>query len=80
MRFTKVETMPKLGRKASALKMELIEFINMDVKCVKVTLAPGEYSCSNSAQSTIQNAIKRYGFPITVRCRKGELYLIRTDM
>lgn len=80
MRFTKVENMPNVGRKASALKMELIEFINMDTKCAKVTLAPGEYSNSNSAQSTMQNASKRYGFPIMVRCRKGEIYLIRTDM
>lgn len=80
MRFTAIEKLPNKGRKLSARQMELLEFMNMGAKCVKITLAPGEYSNLNSAQSTLIVSAKKAGFPIKVRNIDGELYLVRTDM
>lgn len=80
MRFTTMDVMPRLTRKPSERQMELLEFMNMNVRCVKVTLAPGEFKSINSAQSTLSGCIKKLGIPVVVRSVNGELYLIRTDM
>ena len=80
MRFTTMDVMPRLTRKPSERQMELLEFMNMGVQCVKITLAPGEYASTNSAHSTLSQCIKKLGIPVVVRTINGELYLIRTDM
>ena len=80
MRFITMDVMPKLTRKPSERQMELLEFMNMGVQCVKVTLLPGEYSSISSAYSTLSKCVKKLGIPVVVRTIKGELYLIRTDM
>lgn len=80
MRFTKVEKVPVFRRGFGARQMELLEFMNMDVMCVKVTLAPDEFKSTDSAQVSLRQSAKKAGFPIKVRVINKELYLIRTDM
>ena len=80
MRFTKVEKLPAFKRGYGARQMELLDFMNMDVLCVKVTLVPGEFSNIDIARTTLQTSAKRAGLPIKARILDGELYLIRTDM
>ena len=80
MRFTTMDVIPRFTRKPSERQMELLEFMNMGVQCVKVALLPGEYSTINSAHSTLSSCVKKLGIPVVVRTINGELYLIRTDM
>ena len=80
MRFTEVKEVPKVRGRNVLLVKELEEFVNMGVKNVKVTFTPGEYKNSNSCQATLHKAIKKEHLPIKVIMRKGEIYLVRTDM
>ena len=80
MRFTKVDKLPKFTKGYGARQMELMEFMKMEVMCVKVTLAPGEYSNIGVGRTTLQQSAKKAGLPIKARILNGELYLIRTDM
>lgn len=80
MRFTKVDKMPAFKRGYGARQLELMEFMKMEVMCVKVALAPNEYSTINTARTTLQASAKKAGLPIKVRILDRELYLIRTDM
>ena len=59
MRFTTMDAMPKTARKLSARQQELLEFMNMEVKCVKITLLPDEYSSVSSAQTTLHMSAKK---------------------
>lgn len=81
MRFTEVKEVPvrSNGRNALLVK-ELEEFVNMGVKNVKVTYAPGEYKNANTCQATLHKAIKREHLPIKVKTRGEDIYLVRTDM
>lgn len=80
MRFTEVKEIPKVGHRNMLLVKELEEFVNMGVKNVKVTYAPNAYKNVASCYSTLYSAAKREGLPIKVITRKGEIYLVRTDM
>ena len=80
MRFTEVKEVPKVGGKNMLLVKELEEFVNMGVKNVKVTYAPGEYKNLNSCQATLHKAIKGEHLPIRVMIRGEDIYLVRTDM
>lgn len=79
MHFTKVNENDVLKPKYK-LEKDFEDFMNLGVKCAKVTLDPGRYKCASSAQATITRGIERWRKPIKVIMRKGEIYLIRTDM
>ena len=80
MRFTEVKEVPKVEHRNMLLVKELKEFVNMGVISVKVTYAPDAYKTLASCYSTLYRAAKREGLPIKVITRKGEIYLVRTDM
>ena len=81
MRFTKVEKIEDACRlPKSVRKAELTEFMNMNIKCAKVTYGASEYTTPQSAYTSLFKAVKRYAFPIKVFRRKNEIYLMRTDM
>lgn len=80
MRFTEVKEVPKVRGRNVLLVKELEEFVNMGVKIVKATYAPGEYKNLNSCQATLHKAIKREHLPIRVMSRGEDIYLVRTDM
>ena len=70
MTFVKVDNLPGRRNKKD-LRGFLKEFITADIKVAKINL-----NCYNA----LGTSIKRGGFPIKVRMRNGELYLIRTDL
>lgn len=82
MRFTTINKLPKPKRygRMGRRQAELQEFVNMNVKCVKVTLAPNEYANLNTAYVTLWKCIKRGNWPIKLHRIDGELYFIRTDI
>ena len=81
MRFIEVEPMEvKAVKPYHNLKAELTEFMNMNVKAARCRLDKDHYVSVNVARTTLYKAAKRYTLPIALTIRKGELYLIRTDM
>lgn len=81
MRFTKVEKTDEICRMPKReLKSELTEFMQMNIKCAKVTYGENEYTNPQSAYASLFKAAKWHAFPIKVIKRKNNVYLIRTDM
>lgn len=62
------------------LKKTWREFMGMNVKIAKAELDIGEYASPSVARSVWGISIKRFGYPIKLKLRNGEIYLIRTDM
>lgn len=79
MKFVQVEMIPGRNEKHK-LKHAWEEFMSMNVKIAKAELDIGEYSSPTVARSVWTISIKKYGYPIDVRMRKGEIYLIRRDI
>lgn len=79
MHFTKVNENDVLRPKYK-LEKDFDEFMNLGVKCAKVTLEPGRYKSAIVAYAVMHRGIKRWHRPIKVFMRKGEIYLVRTDM
>lgn len=69
-----------LYKKPRKLECELFEFMKMNVEAAKLTFGENEYASAHSAYSTYHKAVKRFAFPVRVAMRKGEIYLVRTDM
>ena len=81
MKFVQVEMVPVRGRGNShKLKAIWEEFMSMNVKTVKVEIGVDEYKSPEVARSVWATSIKRFGFPIDVKQRNNEIYLIRRDM
>lgn len=62
------------------LEYALFEFMKMNVEAVKLSFGKNEYKNSHSAYTTYHKAVRRFAFPVRVVMRKGEVYLVRTDM
>jgi hypothetical protein len=80
MKFVKVDEVPKKRYSRKGLCNYWEEFMRMDVKIVKVELSKHDYASPRIAQSTFVSSIKKYGYPIDVMNRNGEIYLVRRDM
>lgn len=79
MKFVEVKEMPRMGYKRNELRARLAEFMRMNVKTVKVEWE-GTYMKAAHAQMNIYRAAKNGAFPIDVRRKRDEVYLIRRDM
>lgn len=79
-RITKVEE-KDIPKKVTynKLKAEIQGFMDMSIKVAKIDTGD-HYSNVNTAVKTLYNSIKRYGFPIDVIQRNGEVFFIRRDM
>lgn len=83
MYFVEVKELPEIGSSSGekgALKSRLDKFMELGVKIVKIVLDDDDYCCPVSAHSAFSGAVERWAFPIDVKMRKGEVYLIRRDM
>ena len=79
MKFVQVEMVP--GRNENhKLKAAWEEFMGMGVKIAKADLDVDEYKSPNVARGVWAVSIKRFGFPIDLKLRRGEIYLVRRDM
>lgn len=79
MHFTKANENDVLKPKYK-LEKDFEDFMNLGVKCAKVTLEPGRYKSTSSAIAAIAKGLERWRRPIKVFMHKGEIYLVRTDM
>ena len=79
MKFVQVEMVPG-PRENHRLKDAWEEFMGMNVKVAKAILDVNEYKSPQVAQSVWTVSIKRFGYPINVMRRNGEVYLVRRDM
>ena len=79
MKFVEVNEVPKMGYKRNELTAKLNEFMSMRTKTVKV-IWEGTYKSAQYAQMNISRAASRGAFPINVRRKGEEVYLIRRDM
>ena len=79
MKFVQVEAIP--GRKENhKLKAAWKEFMSMNIKIAKAELDIGEYKSPRVAFGVWRLSINRFGYPIDIKMRDGEIYLIRRDM
>ena len=62
------------------LKMELKEFVSMNIELAKCLFEKGRYTNSQVACRTINASAKRYCYSVRAFEREGEVYLKRTDM
>lgn len=62
------------------LKLYIDEFINMGVKVARVDIDEHDYKNVKVAYRVLYNHIKRFGHPINVVMRKGEIYFVRKDI
>ena len=76
MKFVQVEAIPGRGENHK-LKQAWKEFMGMNVKIAKAELDVGEYASPMVARSVWGVSIKRSGYPIDLKLRNGEIYLVR---
>lgn len=69
----------KLHYNPCKIQRVLYGFIDMDVLCARIVLAPGEYSNIRSAYGSYYSCIRRLKVSVRVSIRKGEMFLFRTD-
>lgn len=79
MKFVEVNEMPRMGYKRNELRAKLNEFMGMRTKTVRV-IWEGTYRTAQYAKMNISRAAKAGVFPIDVRRKGEEVYLIRRDM
>lgn len=84
MYFVEVREIPsetyKPKREKGYLKAKLNKFMGMHVKYAKVVFTVYDYIGPVSCYNSYRSAVKRYVFPIDVKMRNGEIYLIRRDI
>lgn len=81
MTFTEVKEIPRgTANRNMLLVKELEEFVLMGIKMAKLTYTPGAYKSVYTCYSTLFKVIKREHFPIKMKIRNNEIYLVRTDM
>lgn len=84
MKFVEVERIPKRFENGRAeqknYKHVFDEFMSMNVKFAKVEFSSREYISARCAYDAMHPAIKKYGLPISIHERNGEIYFERRDI
>lgn len=85
MRFIEVEEIPNKTEAKPTVQYhktgkELEEFINMNVKYVRVIFGENDYKSLHVAHVTLDKATRYHGYPIKTVVRGTDLYLMRTDI
>jgi hypothetical protein len=86
IRFIPVEELPeKMSGKVQRVSAKnchnyVLEFINMNVKMVRIDFDEGDYSNPGSAYRCFFTSVLKYGDPVDVRIRGDGVYLIRKDI
>lgn len=79
MRFTEVKELPRMRHKRNELYARLQEFMSMRTKIVKVEWK-GTYNSAAQTQSNLYRGVQRGAFPIDVRRRGDDVYLINRNL
>lgn len=56
------------------------EFVSSGAAVSEIVYSPDEYSSPTCLRGVAHIAIKKLPYHVTVRLRKGKVYLVRTDM
>lgn len=75
MKFVEVNEIPMNKRGWHSLQDMIEEFVNSDIKIVKVDFDRNDYKTVKSCDNSIRVAVKRSGHRVKVVQRNGELYL-----
>lgn len=75
MKFVKVNDIPKNERGWHSLQDMIEQFVNSDIKIVKVDFDEHDYKSLKSCDNSMRVAVKRSGHRVKVVQRNGELYL-----
>lgn len=83
MKFIEVaelpESNPNKKNRRGVTRDKLDEFMSMNIKMAKV-VSDGAYVNNISCYNTMSKAAKNGCYPISVKMRNGEVYLIRRDI
>ncbi|MBR5862177.1 MAG: hypothetical protein IKZ08_02505 [Bacteroidales bacterium] len=79
MKAVAVNCIPEVTR-YHKLQAFLKDFMQMNVKFAKIELSVDEYASPTVARGCIAIAAARGKYPVKVRLRGKDIYLIRTDM
>jgi hypothetical protein len=81
MKFVKVDKVPNRTRGNNyKLVQRWEEFMSMNVKTVKVEISDDEYKSPKVARTVWITSIKTFGYPIDLKMRGNDIYLVRRDM
>lgn len=80
MKAIAVNCIPERKHGYHKLQTFLRDFMSSNIKFAKVELSADEYSSPTVARSCMDIAAKRGAFPVKVRLRGNDIYLVRTDM
>lgn len=80
MKFTVDEEPTKRRTKCKKLRNIFEEFMRMNVKAAKYEFTENEYKSVSSAGGNLYKGARRWGYPIDVVRRGGEIYFVRKDM
>ena len=81
MTFTIVSDIPNSlpNRKRKDVRGMLDEFIRIGTKYAQVNLDSEDYCRPDTAMQSIRMVAKSYEYPVTVKTRRGAIYIERTD-
>jgi hypothetical protein len=83
MRFVPIKELPrKMEGKCRLKNLEkmLADFMDSPHKIVRVQLDRGDYTSSAFGRASIYSSIKKYGYPIKVHFRAGQIYLVKETL
>lgn len=75
MKFVEVNEIPMEKRGWHPLQDMIEEFVNSDIKIVKVDFDERDYKSLKTCDNSFRVAVKRSGHRVKVMQRNGELYL-----
>lgn len=78
MKLVEVKEVP--SRHNNKVEGYLTEFMQMNTPVVRVEIAPKEYASTYSAAGSFRKAIERLKLPAKAMVRKGQVFLICTDI
>lgn len=83
MKFVEVAELPKTNpnkkNRRGVTRDRLDHFMTLNVKMAKV-IPNGEYTNNISCYNTLLQSSRAGSYPISVKMRNGEVYLIRRDI
>lgn len=81
MHFVEVKEIPPTRVNLKCKFEERLErFMRLNIKCAKVVYDINDYSSATACLISFRRASVMHGFPVDVKMRNGEVYLIRRDM
>ena len=83
MKFIEVSEIPERkdydGRPKKPVRKFIECFLLSDIRIARVILEDEDYARPEYARLSLNEACKRYGYPVEVKTRSGDIYLVRKE-